>query len=85
MYKETHLPAILWSLDTLDWKRPSIDDIVNLAVKKVKPGSIVLCHDIHPNTVAAIPLIVQKLSEQGYIFKTVSELIRRFSPKTLEK
>ena len=83
--KETRMPAILWSLDTLDWKRPSVDDIVNLVVKRVKSGSIILCHDIHPNTVLAIPIVIRKLSEMGYEFKTVSQMIRLFSPKTLPK
>lgn len=85
IYKETRMPAILWSLDTLDWKRPSVDEIVSLVVKRVKSGSIILCHDIHPNTVQAIPVVIQKLHALGYAFKTVSQMIRTFSPKTLPK
>lgn len=81
--KELHLPVILWSLDTLDWQRPSVDLIVKKAVQKTKPGTIILCHDIHPNTVEAIPLIIEQLSEQGYVFRTVTEMIQQFNPKSL--
>lgn len=38
----------MWSLDTLDWKRPSPDDLINKALKRVKAGDVLLCHDMHP-------------------------------------
>lgn len=82
LLKELHLPVILWSLDTLDWQRPSVAELVQRA-GRAKPGAVLLCHDIHPHTVQAVPLIVSQLSEQGYVFKTVSELLRLFSPKAL--
>ncbi len=85
VFKELHLPVILWSLDTLDWQRPRVDAIVKKAVDKAKPGSVILCHDIHPNTVQAIPLIVQQLSSRGFIFRSVSEMIALYSPKSLPK
>jgi len=81
--KEIHLPVILWSLDTLDWQRPSVDQIVSKAVQKSKPGTIILCHDIHPNTVEAIPILVKQLADQGYSFLTVTEMIQKYSPKSL--
>lgn len=73
--KKEKLPVIMWSLDTLDWKRPAPDEIVSRVVKHVKPGDIILCHDIHPGTVEAIPKIVDALIAQGYKFVTVSELL----------
>lgn len=46
-----NMSVIMWSLDTLDWKRPDPKKIVDLAVKRVKTGDIILCHDIHPGTI----------------------------------
>jgi peptidoglycan-N-acetylglucosamine deacetylase len=76
IFNEINLPVILWSLDTLDWKRPSVDEILKKVEHKVRSGSIILCHDIHPGTIEAIPLIVKSLKEKGYEFRTVSELIQ---------
>ena len=46
-----NLSVVMWSLDTLDWRRPTPQSIVDLALKKVKKGDIILCHDIHPGTI----------------------------------
>jgi peptidoglycan/xylan/chitin deacetylase (PgdA/CDA1 family) len=81
IYSETKLPVIMWSLDTLDWMRPNPKEIVKKILQKVKPGTVILCHDIHPGTIEAIPEIVQQLHEQGYSFKTVSEMIAIHYPQ----
>lgn len=47
------------------------------AVNGAKPGSIILVHDIHASTVAAVDAIVKGLKNRGYELVTVSELIRR--------
>ena len=49
-----NLSVIMWSLDTLDWKRPPPQQIVDLTVSKVKSGDIILCHDIHPGTIEVL-------------------------------
>lgn len=69
--------VILWSLDTIDWKRPKPEDIVKRVVDNIKPGEILLCHDIHPGTVEAIPKLVDALQAKGYNFLTVSEMIKK--------
>lgn len=46
-----NLSVIMWSLDTLDWKRPNPQKIVDLVLTKAKAGDIILCHDIHPGTI----------------------------------
>lgn len=67
-------PVILWSVDTLDWLHRNADSVYRRAVDGVRPGSIVLMHDIHPTTVDAVPRIIAELSSRGYTFVTVSEL-----------
>jgi peptidoglycan/xylan/chitin deacetylase (PgdA/CDA1 family) len=67
-------PVILWDVDPLDWKYRDADHVYSSVMSQVRPGSIVLMHDIHPTTVAAVPRILRALAGRGYVFVTVSEL-----------
>lgn len=67
--------SILWDVDTLDWKHPGVQKVINTAVGQAKPGSIILVHDIHASTVAALEGIVQGLQARGFKLVTVSQLI----------
>jgi peptidoglycan/xylan/chitin deacetylase (PgdA/CDA1 family) len=65
---------ILWSVDTLDWLHRNPDSVYTRALKGVRPGSIILMHDIHPTTVDAVPRIIDALRAEGYTLVTVSQL-----------
>ncbi len=67
-------PMILWSVDTLDWKYKTTESIVSIAVSQVYDGGIILMHDIHPTSVAAVPTLIDTLRAEGYEFVTISEL-----------
>lgn len=73
------LKIIAWSNDSLDWKSSkSSDDIVNLALSKIHPGSIILMHDKSNNYLCsrkALPRIIDKCLKLGYEFGTISEFI----------
>lgn len=64
---------VLWSVDTEDWKTKSKDVTVSRALA-AGPGTIVLLHDIHSWSVAAVPEIVAGLQAQGYRLVTVPQL-----------
>jgi peptidoglycan-N-acetylglucosamine deacetylase len=66
---------ILWDVDPLDWKRPGPTIICNRIVKETHAGSIILAHDIHAGTLAAMPAVLDQLEAKGFQFVTVSELI----------
>lgn len=66
---------IQWSVDSLDWKDPTPQQIIDRVLKRVKPGSIVLFHNGAKNTPAALPTIIEKLQSQGYKIVPVSQLI----------
>lgn len=68
------MPAILWSVDTNDWRRPGVDVLIDRAVNGVSPGGIVLFHDTHLDSVTAAPAIVEGLRDRGFEPVTVSEL-----------
>lgn len=68
------LAQVLWTVDPADWEHRDTEDVERRVLKSVKPGSIVLLHDIHPTTVRAVPEIIDRLTAEGYVFVTVSEL-----------
>ncbi|GGW45345.1 polysaccharide deacetylase family protein [Streptomyces caelestis] len=70
----TALSPVLWTLDTEDWKYPDAAKIAQSVVAKVKRNDVVLMHDIHATSVAAVPQILRTLTARGYHFVTVSHL-----------
>ena len=66
---------IMWDVDSLDWKTHNTTAILNEVKKAVKPGSIILMHDIHQTTIDALPTVLDYLKSQGYTFVTVDELL----------
>ncbi len=67
---------ILWDVDPLDWKNPGPSVVTNRILKETRPGSIVLAHDIHAQTIAAMPATLDQLEAKGFKFVTVSELLQ---------
>ncbi|GEC10378.1 hypothetical protein SSP24_80330 [Streptomyces spinoverrucosus] len=70
----TTLSPVLWTLDTEDWKYPDAAKVAQSVIGKVKRNDVVLMHDIHATSVAAVPEILRTLSARGYHFVTVSHL-----------
>ncbi|MGI5327220.1 polysaccharide deacetylase family protein [Actinomadura nitritigenes] len=68
------MAQVLWTVDPLDWEHRDTKYVERRVLQAVRPGYIVLMHDIHPTTVAAIPTIIEKLAAQGYSFVTVPDL-----------
>jgi peptidoglycan-N-acetylglucosamine deacetylase len=79
------LKVILWSVDPLDWKYRNSNRVYNAIIQNTRPGSIILAHDIHATTVAAMPATLDALLAKGYKFATVSELIAMEIPPQLAK
>ena len=73
--KKAGLPAIIWSIDTLDWKSRNPEKVYKLATTNIKDGDIILFHDTHATTVQAIEKIVPALIEKNFQLVTVSELM----------
>ncbi len=74
---ELGLYTIQWSVDSLDWKNLSADEISSRVLSRVGNGSIVLFHNQGLNTAKALPEIIRELKSRGYVFVPVGELIYR--------
>lgn len=70
--------SILWTDDPADYKlgRTS-EQLVQLVLRDITPGGIILLHDGLPVTMSSLPEMVSRLRAQNYQFVTVSELIQK--------
>lgn len=75
VHSEFGFPTILWSVDPLDWKRPGPSVVTSRILSNTTPGGIVLAHDLHSQTVDAMPATLDGLLRKGFQFVTVSQLI----------
>ncbi len=72
---QVELITVFWTVDSLDWKLQNTDKIVRRVEKKVNDGDIILMHDIFPTSVEAALKLIDHLTERGYCFVTVDELL----------
>lgn len=67
-------PAIMWSIDTLDWKTRNAQSTINTVLGNVKDGDIILMHDLYGATADASAVLIPELMNRGYQLVTISEL-----------
>lgn len=71
---ELGLRTILWTLDTVDWMKPSPASIVRKIQTRVEPGSLILMHPTSSSS-QALDDIIQVIKDKGLKLGTVSEVI----------
>ncbi len=72
------LLMVLWTADTGDYRRPGVNAIVQAAVRRARPGWIVLMHDAggpRRQTVRALPHIIHQLRRRGFSLVTVPQML----------
>jgi len=76
-----HKIIVNWNVDSLDWKGLNAEQVKTNVLAHVRPGSIILQHSAGGSgedlsgTVQALPLIINKLRNDGVKLVTVSELL----------
>jgi peptidoglycan/xylan/chitin deacetylase (PgdA/CDA1 family) len=66
----------MWSVDPNDWRDRNTEIVTQRVLGRTRsPGDIILTHDIHATTVAAVPAIVSGLVARGFELVTMSELM----------
>jgi len=71
---------IMWSVDTVDWKRPLPETIVSRVMKKVHNDAIILMHPTEP-TVKALPEMLKQLQAEKYKMLTIDKVVLDQSSK----
>nr|WP_274436070.1 polysaccharide deacetylase family protein [Alicyclobacillus sp. ALC3] len=76
--------VIQWNTDSLDWKNPGTQALINRVLKRAVPGDIILMHasDSSRQITAALPQIIAGLRQEGYHFVSVSELLNQAKVKS---
>jgi peptidoglycan/xylan/chitin deacetylase (PgdA/CDA1 family) len=79
--EEMGYKTIIWNADSLDWKNPGRDVIIDRVVKRLKPGGIILLHasDTPVQTAEALPILVEKIKAEGYQIVTVGDLLTKYA------
>lgn len=67
--------VIMWTVDSLDWQNPGAQAVINRVLSNMKNGAIVLMHNASPDTVQALPTIIQEIRRRGFSMRTVSEVL----------
>ena len=76
------ITTVLWSIDSRDFSRQGVEDILNKTIRKgIRPGDIILFHDDNDFTLEALPIIIEKLKDEGQSFVTVDELFNHKTKK----
>lgn len=65
---------IMWSVDTIDWQRPSPEVIIKRVMNKVHNDAIILMHPTEP-TVKALPDLLAALKQEGYKMLGIDEMV----------
>ncbi|WP_332630633.1 polysaccharide deacetylase family protein [Halalkalibacter flavus] len=68
------MKTVLWSVDTVDWRKPNPTEMVNRVLSKVHNGAMILMHPTEPTAKGLEDLIIG-IQDKGYKISTVSEVL----------
>lgn len=68
------METILWTVDTIDWKNPSVSVMINRVMTNIHPGATVLMHPTEP-VVQGLATMITDIKETGYRLGTVEQLL----------
>lgn len=68
------METVMWSVDTIDWKDKSQQEILNRVVTRLHPGAIILMHP-KENTMKVLPELIKQIKEQKYKITTLTEIL----------
>ncbi|WP_405869248.1 polysaccharide deacetylase family protein [Streptomyces sp. NBC_00005] len=68
-------PHVLsYDVDSLDYTRPGADAVTRKVLDEIRGGSVVSLHFGYPDTVAALPVVLEELAHRGLAAVTTTEL-----------
>lgn len=73
--------VVMWSVSSDDWRGAGVpvEKLVDKVLRELHPGAIALMHDgdsDRQNMLQALPIIIEQLTQRGYEFVTVPELLQ---------
>ncbi len=73
--RELNMFPVLWTVDPLDWCSKNVSCITEKIVDSVGENDIILMHDYYETSVTAALQAIDELTEEGYTFVTVEEIL----------
>ena len=67
--------GVQWSVDSLNWKGLSGEEIAKRVLSRVHNGAIILFHNNSDHVLDALPIILPKLKADGYKCVSIDELV----------
>lgn len=71
---ELKMKTVMWTVDTIDWRKPSPDELINRVMSKIDQGSMVLMHPTE-STAKSLDQLITRIKEKNLTIGTVSELL----------
>ena len=69
------MQTILWSVDTIDWQKPSVEVLTDRVLRKVHNGAFILMHPTKASSEALEALIIQ-IKKKNLHLTTVTEALK---------
>ncbi|KAB7668686.1 polysaccharide deacetylase family protein [Bacillus sp. B1-b2] len=69
-----NLGTVIWSVDTIDWQKPTPEVLINRVISKVHNGALILMHPTESTTKSLDQLITQ-IESKGLKIDTVSDML----------
>jgi probable sporulation protein (polysaccharide deacetylase family) len=71
---ELKMKTVMWTVDTVDWQKPSQETLINRVMTKIDKGSIVLMHPTE-STATSLDRLIKLIEQKNLKIGTVSELM----------
>ncbi|MBT2688607.1 polysaccharide deacetylase family protein [Bacillus sp. ISL-47] len=71
---QENLGTVMWTVDTVDWKKPSPEQLINRVLSKVHNGALILMHPTD-STEKSLDQLIMGLKQKNLQIGTVSELL----------
>lgn len=73
--RELGYETVIWSIESLDWRGASSDDMLTRILGKLHKGAIIRFHVTGRNTPEALPPTIKAIKEQGYEIVPLGQLL----------
>lgn len=71
---DMQMETILWTVDTIDWKKPSVSVMMNRVMTNIHPGATILMHPT-PSVAKGLDQLIKAIQEKNYKLGTLDKLL----------
>ena len=71
---DMNMQTILWTVDTIDWKNPSVSVMNQRVMRNIHPGAMILMHPTK-SVEQGLDALIEEIKEAGYKLDTVERLL----------